>query len=240
VYADHLQAPRVLSRASDNQMVWRWDYADPFGLVQPDENPNSLGKFTYNLRFPGQVFDRETNNHYNYFRDYDPATGRYVQSDPIGLAGGINTYGYVGSDPITRTDPAGLDFLEKLAAVAAVGVPRSIWANDAADRALTSARNSGLSGLHNGPADAFRHCVWSCLMTAQMGASVAKIIADQHEDAGNRQGQPKSEEIMDQANNAQGRLCGLDKNDKSCEQRCMDKYLSGGLFSPAGLRMPGP
>jgi YD repeat-containing protein len=68
IYADHLQAPRVLTQASDNRMVWRWDQADPFGLTQPDENPSGLGKFTYNLRFPGQVFDRETNNHYNYLR----------------------------------------------------------------------------------------------------------------------------------------------------------------------------
>jgi len=77
VYADHLQAPRVLTRASDNQIVWRWDHTDPFGLVQPDENPSGLGTFTYNLRFPGQVFDKEINNHYNYYRDYDPQTGRY-------------------------------------------------------------------------------------------------------------------------------------------------------------------
>lgn len=68
IYADHLQAPRVLTQACDNRMVWRWDQADPFGLTQPDENPSGLSKFTYNLRFPGQVFDRETNNHYNYLR----------------------------------------------------------------------------------------------------------------------------------------------------------------------------
>jgi RHS repeat-associated protein len=108
IYADHLQAPRVLARASDNRMVWRWDQADPFGLIQPDENPSGLGKFAYNLRFPGQVFDRETNNHYNYFRDYDPQTGRYIESDPIGLGGGVNTYGYVGSDPVSSIDPTGL------------------------------------------------------------------------------------------------------------------------------------
>ncbi|MDB5821333.1 MAG: hypothetical protein JWR21_37, partial [Herminiimonas sp.] len=108
VYADHLSTPRVLTRASDNKIVWRWDNADPFGVDQPDENPNRSGVFTYNLRFPGQVFDRETNNHYNYFRDYDPQTGRYVQSDPIGLDGGINTYGYVKADPIGLVDPLGL------------------------------------------------------------------------------------------------------------------------------------
>lgn len=57
----------------------------------------------------GGSFDKETNLHYNYFRDYDPQTGRYIQSDPIGLAGGINLYSYVGGNPLTYTDPMGLD-----------------------------------------------------------------------------------------------------------------------------------
>jgi RHS repeat-associated protein len=95
-------------RAGDNKMVWRWDGADPFGLDQPDENPSRLSAFTYNSRFPGQVFDKETNNHYNYYRDYDPQTGRYIQSDPIGLGGGINTYGYVGGNPVIYSDLLGL------------------------------------------------------------------------------------------------------------------------------------
>ena len=75
-----------------------WDH-DPFGNGLP------TGRLTYNLRFPGQYYDQNAKLHYNYFRDYDPAKGRYIESDPIGLAGGVNTYGYVGQNPVQWTDP---------------------------------------------------------------------------------------------------------------------------------------
>jgi RHS repeat-associated protein len=61
-----------------------------------------------NLRFPGQLFDGETGLHYNYFRDYDPSIGRYVESDPIGLAAGPNTYAYAGANPLNASDATGL------------------------------------------------------------------------------------------------------------------------------------
>lgn len=88
-------------------MVWRWDFSSPFGEDQPDERPSGLEKFVYNPRFPGQIYDIETSTHYNYFRDYDPQIGRYIQSDSLGLLGGINTYTYVGNDSINKFDPTG-------------------------------------------------------------------------------------------------------------------------------------
>jgi len=91
------------------QVIWRWDNQDPFGANVPSADPDGDGKaYTLNLRFPGQYFDGETGLHYSYFRDYDPSTGRYVQSDPIGLAGGINTYAYVHGSPTSAVDSFGL------------------------------------------------------------------------------------------------------------------------------------
>jgi len=105
---DHLGSPRVIARPSDNAIVWRWDNIDPFGNNAANENPSGLGTFKYALRLPGQYFDAETGTHYNYFRDYDPIIGRYIQSDPVGLLAGLTTFGYVSAKPLTLRDPFGL------------------------------------------------------------------------------------------------------------------------------------
>jgi RHS repeat-associated protein len=106
-HVDHLNTPRLITN-DQGQAVWRWDQAEPFGVTVADENPSGLGAYEMPLRFPGQYFDKETKLHYNYFRDYDSAIGRYAQSDPIGLRGGLNTYAYVSGNPLSRTDPRGL------------------------------------------------------------------------------------------------------------------------------------
>ena len=136
VHPDHLGTPRVITASTAlaattgtgitspqtvNKAVWRWD-SDPFGSnatanSAPNENPNTLSQvvgtatlpylFGFDLAFPGQKRDRETGKHYNYFRDYDPAVGRYVESDPIGLKGGINTFGYALQRPAAVYDPRG-------------------------------------------------------------------------------------------------------------------------------------
>jgi RHS repeat-associated protein len=108
IHTDHLNTPRLVTDGSGTP-VWRWDQVEPFGDNLPNEDPDGNGTPGHMpLRFPGQYFDKETNLAYNYYRDYDPAIGRYVQSDPIGLKGGLNTYAYVDSDPLGSTDEKGL------------------------------------------------------------------------------------------------------------------------------------
>jgi len=106
--ARYLNTPRLVADAAGTT-VWRWDQQEPFGTNAANDDPdgNSVA-FDLPLRLPGQRYDTETGLHYNYFRDYDPSIGRYGESDPIGLDGGLNTYAYVGGGPLTGEDPLGL------------------------------------------------------------------------------------------------------------------------------------
>jgi len=106
VRSDYRNAPRQIDN-SLKSAVWSWDPGD-FGNTNPIQNLGGT-TFAYNLRFPGQYYDAENLTNYNYFRTYDPTTGRYLESDPSGLGGGTNTYAYVGGNPISKIDRRGLD-----------------------------------------------------------------------------------------------------------------------------------
>lgn len=105
VETDHIGAPRVASDATTGSEVWRWEISDnAFG----ENSPNSSNGNAIEFRFPGQYFDEESALNYNYFRSYDASTGRYLESDPLGLRGGVSTYGYVNGSPLDSTDFHGL------------------------------------------------------------------------------------------------------------------------------------
>jgi RHS repeat-associated protein len=107
IHTDHLNSPQVVVDRSTAATRWRW-MTEPFGTTQPEESINGSAAFTQPLRFPGQYADGETGMAYNVMRSYIPGVGRYSQSDPIGLEGGINTYAYVDGSPTTKTDSLGL------------------------------------------------------------------------------------------------------------------------------------
>jgi len=100
IHTDHLRTPRRLADENAN-IVWSWE-SKAFG------ESKAVGSVEFNLRFAGQYYDDETSTHYNINRDYDPQIGRYLQSDPIGFDGGVNSYGYVGGNPLGAVDEMGL------------------------------------------------------------------------------------------------------------------------------------
>ncbi|MCC4635871.1 RHS repeat-associated core domain-containing protein, partial [Xanthomonas dyei] len=107
---DHLGSPRVVIDPTRDVAVWTWSLkGEAFGNTAPNQDPDGDGAaLVLDMRFPGQRFDTASGLNYNYRRDYEPQTGRYVESDPIGLNGGTSTYGYANQSPLFASDPTGL------------------------------------------------------------------------------------------------------------------------------------
>jgi RHS repeat-associated protein len=208
LYSDHINAPRIATNAA-RETVWKWE-SDAFGVGK------TSGPLTLNLRFPGQYYDAETDLHYNYYRSYDPRSGRYIESDPTGIKGGINTYLYASGNPMKYVDPLGLE---------------SIFGWSA--KAEAEAKNSELPGEHNGPQDAYRHCVASCMIaSSNWGESASRFAGWAHE--ASNFGQSRSERAMDDWNNQAG-ICAAkgDKSPELCPKSCMTSLENGVLRTGA-------
>jgi hypothetical protein len=146
---------------------------------------------------------------------------------------------YVGGNPFDSVDPTGLS--EAVDQIRAVGIGGAMTGLDTSSRARGTAERSGLPGPQNGPQDAYRHCLWSCLLAQQLGEDEARVIGDTHEAANRRDdGQPQDQEDMDQANNAAGRLCADPIGPKPCTERCWELLTRGQLFGLGGRPMPAP
>ncbi|MEW8660623.1 MAG: RHS repeat-associated core domain-containing protein [Candidatus Thiodiazotropha endolucinida] len=146
---DHLGMPQRLIQRN-GATVWEGEFK-AFG-----ELTTGSGMWENRLRFAGQYFDQESNYYYNYFRDYDPSTGRYVQEDPIGLRGGYNTYIYVHDNPLRYIDPTGE--IAPAAAVAAAAIARCYVACIGVAAVMDAA--TGSCDLKNSAKD----CALDCLL----------------------------------------------------------------------------
>jgi RHS repeat-associated protein len=156
---DELGTPQKLTDGSGN-VVWEAFYKT-FGEAQVE-----TALIDNNLRFPGQYFDSETELHYNYLRDYDPSTGRYLQFDPIGLEGGLNGYVYAQSDPVNLYDPTG-------EIVPIIGIAASQYARCIAACAAANVIANAIGGIACG--FAANNCWTSCLNPLNWGGRRPKM-----------------------------------------------------------------
>jgi len=154
IHPDHLGTPRLITDDA-NKPVWQWPYSafganKPSGILKATPKPKQAWTnepvllkatnpaLTFNLRYPGQYFDDESNLNYNYFRSYSPGTGRYSQPDPIGLDGGWNRYLYAEANPLKFVDPTGKNAVAYSAAVLATLAVMTPAAHQAVANALES------------------------------------------------------------------------------------------------------
>lgn len=171
VHADGLGTPRVVTDSA-GAAIWQWSYAsNPFG----EPEPSSMSGYELNLRFPGQYFDAESGLSYNVNRDYEPATGRYTQSDPLGLLGGSTTFSYAGASPLAWIDPLGLYCLKEwqirgIAGAAVGGIVGGLAGSETGPGAAVTAAAGALLNGAAGVVDGLTSGEASGAYTASVGS----------------------------------------------------------------------
>ena len=234
-HCDHLGTPLALTDRQ-GQVAWAAKY-DPWGNVEEEFNPRGIEQ---DIRLPGQHLDRETGLYYNYRRYYDPRIGAYINQDPIGLAGGVNLYGYVVGDPVNLIDPEGLqsasikNTTQTQLMCNAAGLPA--WCpkppspiQDAIDDFLRNYKDMRDANTING--DKYFHCKANCEATRRgpEGEKMACIISDGREWVDqNIKRDPPQASVDDQAANAYGRAAGKYTTSLSCSDACR-------VYRPNGL-----
>jgi RHS repeat-associated protein len=123
ILADRLGTPQLAS-SSSHGTIWSTTY-QPYGTTG-----TITGTITQNLRLPGQNYDSETGFYYNVQRDYMPNIGRYLETDPIGLVGGLNTYLYVRGNPLVFVDTQGKQLAQVAQAAILLLIPAFDWYYD--------------------------------------------------------------------------------------------------------------
>ncbi len=237
----------ALARSDTGTVDAEYEYG-PFG-----ELLRSNGAMATNnpIRFSTKYQDAETEMLYYGYRYYQPTTGRWLSPDPltelafgkVGLANvpkgrsDSNPYRFVRNNPASHADMLGLLCIkscpcgEEATAINAVGAIRAFRAWRLSEEAKDMTRRTGLRGGMNGPADAFRHCYWSCRMAQELSTLLAEIIGDIHERC--RSGKP-AENAMDLANNKSGRDFATRGAD--CYGLCLGAVYEGSLvLSPVGI-----
>ena len=227
LHYDQVGSLRAVTDTSHN-IVKEITY-DTFGNILSDSNPN----FKVPFGFAGGLYDADTKLTRFGYRDYDAYTGKWTAKDPIGFAGGdSNLYGYVLQDPVKFFDPDGL-----INRSGGHGHNRNYpsissmtQANQLANQSSRDAENSGLPGLGNGLADAYRHCLWSCSMTYELGSFDAWLYGTGHEVWDNEL-TPYEESRMDLRNNCTGRELGSDNSPFNCKTKCLRALQDGKLVT---------
>ncbi len=227
---DHLGSVRLVVRASDGAEMQRMDY-DEWGMLAYELPSNPATPFQP-FGFAGGLLDRNTGFVRFGARDYDPSVGRWTTKDTSRFGGGLNFYAYCYGDPINFIDVDGKNPILAVGIIAGGAVVGFLL--DSYFLPRRDAETSGLPGPLNGPQDAYRHCLASCVTTGHFSSGIAKFCGDMNESE-SRSASSK----MDFENNATGRSIGETIHGDTvneCRQQCYDAATNGGLITLPGYR----